>query len=123
MGAVLHRAGFETHSYESDAEAYHCAYLALCHAGTRPDGRSLARAALNVISGDPWECSDVIRASGRTPFTYESAAGLTGPQVPTATAARRAARAMADASAVGHDGDDDWEKPHASWWKPSGTDA
>ena len=20
-------------------------------------------------------------------------------------------------------GDDDWEKPHASWWKPSGTDA
>ncbi|MGV9248077.1 hypothetical protein [Streptomyces sp. NPDC003710] len=105
---VLQRAGFESLSHETDAEVYHCAYLAMSHAGTLPDGRALARAALDVIDGDPWECSDVIRAHGRTAFTYETATALTGPQTSTAIAARRSAQAMADASAVGHDGDTDW---------------
>ena len=106
--AVLQRTGFEPESYETEAEVYHSAYLAFSHAGTIPDGRALARAAVDVISGDPWECSDVIRANGRTAFTYETAARLTGPQTPTAIAARRAARAMADASTVGHRGDEEW---------------
>jgi hypothetical protein len=106
--ATLRRAGFDTHSYDIDAEAYHAAFLALSKAGTMLDGRALARAALDVFADDPTWCSDVIRSEGRTPFTYETAAKLVGPETPTAVAARKAARAMARAAAVPHRGDEEW---------------
>jgi hypothetical protein len=106
--AALHRAGFETYSYDTNAEAYHAAFLALSKAGTLPDGRKLARAALDVFADDPTWCSDVIRSRGRSPFTYNTAASLTGPETPTAMAARRAARAMAAAAAVPFRGDEEW---------------
>ncbi|MFC9431362.1 hypothetical protein [Streptomyces sp. NPDC056987] len=92
----------------TDAEVYHVAFLTLSQAGTMADGRRLARAALDVFADDPTWCSDVIRSRGRSPFTYDTAAGLTGPGVPTAVAARSAARAMARAAAVPHRGDEEW---------------
>ncbi|GGT02746.1 hypothetical protein [Streptomyces cinerochromogenes] len=106
--AALKRAGFDRLSYDSDAEVYHAAFLALSKAGTLPDGRTLARAALDVFADDPTWCSDVIRSKGRSPFTYDTAAGLTGPGTPTAVAARKAARAMARAAAVPFNGDEEW---------------
>ncbi|MFI8370951.1 hypothetical protein [Streptomyces sp. NPDC085466] len=106
--AALNRAGFETQSYDTDAEAYHSAFLALSQAGTLPDARELARAALDVFADDPTWCSDVIRSQGRDPFTYESAARLTGPDTPTAVAARKAAGAMARAAAVRTGSDELW---------------
>jgi hypothetical protein len=77
-------------------------------AGTLPDGRTLARAALDVFADGPTWCSDVIRSRGRAPFTYDTAVGLTGPGTPTAVAARKAARAMARAAAVPFNGDEEW---------------
>ncbi|MFE9993455.1 hypothetical protein [Streptomyces avermitilis] len=106
--AALNRAGFARLSYDSDAEVYHAAFLALSKAGTLPDGRTLARAALDVFADDATWCSDVIRSRGRSPFTYDTAAGLTGPGTPTAVAARKAARAMARAAAVPRSGDKEW---------------
>ncbi|MFF2571185.1 hypothetical protein [Streptomyces sp. NPDC058084] len=106
--AALGRAGFETESLDTDAEVYHAAFLALSKAGTMSDGRDLARAALDVFADDPTWCSDVVRSRGRAPFTYETAAGLTGPDTPTAVAARKAARAMARAAAVRFSGDEEW---------------
>ncbi|MFD7169932.1 hypothetical protein [Streptomyces violascens] len=106
--AALNRAGFEKYSYAPDAEAYHAAFLALAKAGTLPDARSLARAALDVFADDPTWCSDVIRTRGRDPFTYDTAAGLSGPESPTAIAARKAAHAMARAVAVRFSGDEEW---------------
>ncbi|TDU67975.1 hypothetical protein [Streptomyces sp. KS 21] len=106
--AALNRAGFEQYSDAPEAEAYHAAFLALSKAGTLPDGRALARAALGVFADDPTWCSDVIRTRGREPFTYDTAAGLSGPETPTAVAARRAARAMAQAAAVRFRGDEEW---------------
>ena len=50
--AALNRVGFDRHSWDSDAEAYHAAFLALSKAGTLPDGRTLARAALDVFADD-----------------------------------------------------------------------
>ncbi|MFC9635341.1 hypothetical protein ACFTY8_40375 [Streptomyces mirabilis] len=111
--ASLHRAGFETHSFDTDAEVYHAAFIALSKAGTVHDGRPLARAALNVISPDLLWCSDVIRTSGRAPFTYETATSLSGPETHVAVAARHAARAMATASAVGFSGDEEWHEAAA----------
>ncbi|MGW4198824.1 hypothetical protein [Streptomyces sp. NPDC005004] len=108
--AALNRAGFDTHSYAPDAEAYHAAFLALSKAGTLPDGRTVARAALDVFADDPTLCSDVIRSHGRSPFTYATAAGLTGPATPTAVAARKAARAMIRAAAVPRSGDEAWHE-------------
>lgn len=105
--AALNRAGFDRHSWDSDAEAYHAAFLALSKAGTLPDGRTLARAALDVFADDATWCSDVIRSRGRAPFTYDTAASLTGPGTPTAVAARKAARAMARAAAVPFNGDEE----------------
>ncbi|MET8964240.1 hypothetical protein ABZX69_33035 [Streptomyces sp. NPDC004074] len=66
--AALNRTGFDTHSYTPDAEAYHAAFLALSKAGTLPDGRTLARAALDVFADNPTWCSDVIRSQGRSPY-------------------------------------------------------
>ncbi|MEY2229360.1 hypothetical protein [Streptomyces sp. BF23-19] len=106
--AALSRAGFEMYSDTPDAEAYHAAFLALSRAGTLPDGRALAHTALDVFADDPTWCSDVIRTRGRDPFTYETAAGLTGPETPTAVAAREAARAMARAAAIRFKGDEEW---------------
>ncbi|GAB3181293.1 hypothetical protein [Streptomyces incanus] len=106
--AALIRAGFDTHSYDTDAEVYHAAFLALSKAGTLPDGRTLARAALDVFADDPTWCSDVIRSRGRAPFTYDTAADLAGPGTSTAVAARKAARAMARAAAVARSGDEEW---------------
>ncbi|MFH8257717.1 hypothetical protein [Streptomyces roseolus] len=106
--AALARLGFETYTYEPDAEEYHAAYLALSTAGTIPDGQALARAALDMFADDPTWCSDVIRSRGRIPFTYATAATLTGPETPTAVAARKAARAMARAAAVRYSGDEEW---------------
>ncbi|WP_329583279.1 hypothetical protein [Streptomyces sp. NBC_01361] len=106
--AALNRVGFDTHSWDTDAEVYHAAFLALSKAGTLPDGRTLARAALAVFDDDPTWCSDVIRSQGRSPFTYDAAAGLTGPGTPTAVAARKAALAMARAAAVPRSGDEEW---------------
>ncbi|MGW0703839.1 hypothetical protein ACWD0A_31950 [Streptomyces sp. NPDC002867] len=106
--AALNRAGFETYSYDTDAETYHAAFLALSKAGTLPDGRTLARAALDVFADDPTWCSDVIRSQGRDPFTYDTAPGLAGPGTPTAVAARKAARAMARAAAIPFRGDEEW---------------
>ncbi|WP_042162952.1 hypothetical protein [Streptomyces sp. NBRC 110035] len=108
----MNRAGFDTHSYAPDAEAYHAAFLALSKAGTLPDGRTLARAALDVFADDATWCSDVIRSRGRAPFTYDTdtAAGLTGPGTLTAVAARKAARAMARAAAVPFNGDEEWHE-------------
>ncbi|MFE1877946.1 hypothetical protein ACFW9N_45130 [Streptomyces sp. NPDC059496] len=106
--AARNRVGFEKHSYAPDAEVYHAAFLALSKAGALPDGRTLARAALDVFADDPTWCSDVIRTRGREPFTYDTAAGLTGPETPTASAARKAARAMARAAAVRFSGDEEW---------------
>jgi hypothetical protein len=103
--AALNRAGFDRHSWDSDAEAYHAAFLALSKAGTLPDGRTLARAALD---DDATWCSDVIRSRGWAPFTYDTAVGLTGPGTPTAVAARKAARAIARAAAVPFNGDEEW---------------
>ncbi|WP_165425601.1 hypothetical protein [Streptomyces sp. BK022] len=108
--AALSRAGFHTHSYAPDAEAYHAAFLALSKAGTLSDGRTLARAALDVFADDPMWCSDVVRSKGRSPFTYDTAAGLTGPGTPTAVAARKAARAMARAAVVPRSGDEEWHE-------------
>ncbi|MFD5792453.1 hypothetical protein ACFWIO_02775 [Streptomyces diastatochromogenes] len=108
--AALHRAGFETHSFDTDAEAYHAAFIALSKAGTVQDGRPLARAALGVISSDPLWCSDVIRTRGRAPFTYETAISFSGPDTHFAVAARHAARAMATASAVRFSGDEQWHE-------------
>ncbi|MEV7559552.1 hypothetical protein [Streptomyces sp. NPDC089795] len=76
--AALSRAGFDMYSDTPDAEVYHAAFLALSRAGTLPDGRALARTALNVFGDDPTWRSDVIRTRGRGPFTYETAAGPTG---------------------------------------------
>lgn len=98
--AVLNRAGFDRLSYDSDAEVYHAAFLALSMAGALPDGRLLARAALDVFADAPTWCSDVIRSRGRFPFTHDTAIGLTGSRTPSAVAARQAARAMARAAAV-----------------------
>lgn len=106
--AALNRAGFDRHSRDTDAEAYHAAFLALSKAGELPDGRTLARAALDVFADDATWCSDVIRSRGRAPFTYDTAAGLTGPGTPTAVAARKAARAMARAAAIPFNGDEEW---------------
>ncbi|MFD3729492.1 hypothetical protein [Streptomyces sp. NPDC058671] len=106
--AVLGRAGFERLSWDTNAEVYHAAFLALSKAGTMPDGRALARAALDVFADDPEWCSDVVRFPGRDPFTYETAAELTGPDTATAVAARKAARAMARAAAVRFSGDEEW---------------
>ncbi|MFC5218846.1 hypothetical protein [Streptomyces coerulescens] len=106
--AVLSRAGFEMYSFDTSAEVYHCAFLALARAGAMPDGRALARAALDVFHDDPLYCSDVVRSRGRAPFTYETAASLTGPDTPFAIAARQAARAVAAASAVRTGGDEGW---------------
>ncbi|NUK53385.1 hypothetical protein HRW14_24545 [Streptomyces lunaelactis] len=105
---ALNRAGFDTHSNDTGAEAYHAAFLALSKAGTLSDGRTLARAALDVFADDPTWCSDVIRSRGREPFAYEAAADLTGPGTPPAVAARKAARAMAHAAAVPFRGDEEW---------------
>ena len=105
---ALNRAGFHMYTRDPDAEAYHAAFLALAKAGMLPDGRRLARAALDVFDDDATWCSDVIRSKGRAPFTYDTAAGLTGPGTPTAVAARRAARAMARAAAVPFSGDEEW---------------
>jgi hypothetical protein len=77
--AALNRAGFGRHSWDTNAEAYHAAFLALSKAGTLPDGRTLARAALDVFADDATWCSDVTRSRGRAPFTYDTAAGLIGP--------------------------------------------
>ena len=44
----------------------------------------------------------------QAPFTYDTAAGLTGPGTPTAVAARKAARAMARAAAIPFHGDEEW---------------
>ncbi|MEW2581341.1 hypothetical protein [Streptomyces syringium] len=107
-GAVLNRVGFEAHSHDTEAEAYHAAYLALSRAGALSDGRRLARAALDVFADDPMWCSDVIRSQGRGPFTYETAADLAGPETATAVSARKAARAMARAAAVPYSGDEEW---------------
>lgn len=106
--AALNRAGLDSYSRDPDAEAYHAAFLALSKAGTLPDGRTFARAALDLFADDPTWCSDVIRSRGRAPFTYDTAAGLTGPDTPTAVAARKAARAMARAAAVPFKGDEEW---------------
>ncbi|MGW1327964.1 hypothetical protein ACWD64_36200 [Streptomyces antibioticus] len=106
--AVLSRAGFDRYSWDSGAEVYHAAFLVLSKAGTLPDGRTLARAALDVFADDATWCSDVIRSKGRSPFTYATAAGLTGPGTPTAVAARKAARAMARAAAIRFHGDEEW---------------
>ncbi|MFD6826508.1 hypothetical protein ACFWC5_40185 [Streptomyces sp. NPDC060085] len=106
--AALTRVGFDRHSRDSDAEAYHAAFLALSKAGTLPDGRTLARAALEVFADDPTWCSDVVRSRGRAPFTYDTAARLTGPGTPIAVAARKAARAMAHAAVVPFKGDEEW---------------
>ncbi|WP_338686536.1 hypothetical protein QD712_37605 [Streptomyces acidiscabies] len=106
--AALNHAGFETHSFDTEAEAYHAAFLALSHAGSVHDGRRLALAALNIMSPDPLWCSDVIRTRTRTPFTYATAVSLCGPETSFAVAARHAARAMAAASAVKFSRDEDW---------------
>ncbi|MEV1078722.1 hypothetical protein AB0I98_10785 [Streptomyces sp. NPDC050211] len=108
--AALNRAGFEMHSFDTDAEVYHAAFLCLSKAGTVHDGRHLARAALSVISPDPLWCSDVIRTRGRAPFTYETAISLSGPETSFAVAARQAARTMAAASAVRFSGDEQWHE-------------
>ncbi|MFI9155712.1 hypothetical protein [Streptomyces sp. NPDC053367] len=107
---ALNRAGFETHSFDIEAEAYHCAYLALLRAGTLTDGRDLARVALDVLDDDPLYCSDIVRSRGRAPFTYRTAAPLHGPDTPAAAAARRAARAMATAARVPFDRDEEWHE-------------
>jgi hypothetical protein len=107
-GEVMRREGFESTGYEPSAEAYHTAFLALSHAGAVPDGQRLASAAIGVFDADPLECSDIIRSSGRRPFTYDSAVQLTGPGTPTAVAARKAARALAAASQVPERGDKEW---------------
>ncbi|MDX5570704.1 hypothetical protein PYK79_55715 [Streptomyces sp. ID05-04B] len=106
--AALNRVGFVRHSWGTDAEVYHAAFLALSKVGTLPDGRALARAALDVFADGPTWCSDIIRSRGRSSFTYDTAAGLTGPGTPTAVAARKAARAMARAAAVPFNGDEEW---------------
>ncbi|MFE7650779.1 hypothetical protein [Streptomyces phaeoluteigriseus] len=106
--AALTRAGFDPYSFDTAAEAYHAAFLALSKAGTLPDGRTLAHAALDMFADDATWCSDVIRSRGRDPFAYDTAAGLTGPGTPTAVAARKAARAMARAAAVPVSGDEEW---------------
>ncbi|MER5347122.1 hypothetical protein ABT030_43955 [Streptomyces mirabilis] len=106
--AALNRVGFDRHSWGTNAEAYHAAFLALSKAGTLPDGRTLAHAALDMFADDATWCSDVIRSRGRAPFTYDTAAGLTGPGTQTAVAARKAARAMARAAAVPFNGDEEW---------------
>ncbi|MEU9167696.1 hypothetical protein AB0D34_07855 [Streptomyces sp. NPDC048420] len=106
--AALKRAGFDTYSFDTSAEAYHAAFLALSKAGTLLDGRMLARAALDVFADDATWCSDVIRTRGRSPFTYDTASDLTGPGTPTAVSARKAARAMARAAAVPVKGDEEW---------------
>ncbi|MEU3946545.1 hypothetical protein [Streptomyces sp. NPDC029526] len=106
--AALHRAGFETHSFDTDAEVYHAAFISLPKAGTVQDSRRLARSALSVISSDPLWCSDVIRTRGRTPFTYRTASSLSGPKTRSAMAARHAARAMATASSIEFSGDEQW---------------
>ncbi|WP_331751508.1 hypothetical protein OID55_42165 (plasmid) [Streptomyces sp. NBC_00715] len=106
--AALTRVGLARHSRDADAEAYHAAFIALSKAGTLPDGRTLARAALDVFADDATWCSDVVRSRGRAPFTYDTAARLTGPSTPTAVAARKAARAMAHASTVPFNGDEEW---------------
>ena len=108
--AALKRAGYKVSTYEMEAEVYHCAFLALARAGSIPDGRTLARAAVDVLDGDPLECSDVVRAQGRAPFTYATAADLTGPETPYAVAAPKAARAIAAASAVQRHGDEEWHE-------------
>ncbi|MFJ8036028.1 hypothetical protein [Streptomyces sp. NPDC096032] len=105
---ALKRVGFESYSWDTDAEVYHAAFLALSKAGTLPDGRALARAALDVFADGPTWCSDIIRTRGRSPFTYGTAADLTGPRTPTAVAARKAARAMARAAVVPFRGDEEW---------------
>ncbi|MEE1838101.1 hypothetical protein [Streptomyces sp. SP17KL33] len=106
--AALNRAGFETYGFDTEAEAYHCAFLALAKAGTMQDGRALALAAVDVFDDDPLYCSDIVRDRGRAPFTYGTAAGLAGPETPFAIAARKAARAVAAASAVRTGGDEGW---------------
>ncbi|MFE7838756.1 hypothetical protein ACFU53_22730 [Streptomyces sp. NPDC057474] len=106
--AALSRAGSDRDSWGADAEACHAAFLALSKAGTPPDGRPLARAARDMFADDATWCSDVIRSRGRAAFTYDTAAGLTGPGTPTAVAARKAARAMARAAAVLFNGDEEW---------------
>jgi hypothetical protein len=106
--AALSRAGFDRHSWDAEAEVYHAAFVALSKAGTLPDGRPLARAALDVFADDATWCSDIIRTRGRSPFTYDTAVGLTGPGTPTAVAARKAARAMARAAVVPFSGDEEW---------------
>ncbi|MFJ2154207.1 hypothetical protein ACIOHB_36300 [Streptomyces microflavus] len=106
--AALSRAGFDRLSGDTDAEVYHAAFLALSTAGALPDGRMLARAALDVFADDATWCSDVIRSKGRAPFMYDTAVGLTGPGTPTAVAARKAARAMALAAAIPFKGDEEW---------------
>jgi hypothetical protein len=108
VDAVLNRAGFDRDSWGADAEAYHAAFLALSKAGTLPDGRTLAHAALDMFADDATWCSDIIRSKGRAPFTYDTAAGLTGPGTPTAVAARKAARAMARAATVPFNRDEEW---------------
>lgn len=106
--AVMRREGFLEAGFEPGAEIYHAAFLALSRAGAVPDGRCLARAAVGVFDSDPLMCSDVIRSEGRSPFTYESADKLIGPDTPAAVAARKAARAMAAASRVQEHGDEEW---------------
>lgn len=106
--AVMRRVGFPDSGFMPGAEIYHAAFLALSRAGSVLDGRSLARAALDVFDGDPLMCSDIIRTSGRQPFTYESAAELDGPATPGAAPARMAARAMAAASRIGSSCDEQW---------------
>ncbi|MFD4767281.1 hypothetical protein [Streptomyces niveus] len=109
--AAFNRAGSEWGTLDIDAEAFHAAYLALKKAGTLHDGRTLARAALDVFGDDPLGCSDIIRSQGRCgrpSFTYDTAATLTGPDTPTAVAARKAARTMAYAAATPFRGDEEW---------------
>ncbi|WP_326581656.1 hypothetical protein OIE69_43575 (plasmid) [Actinacidiphila glaucinigra] len=112
--AALRRAGFESATWDTDAEAYHAAFLAFSAAGTGVgNGQSLARAGLLVLDSDPLMCSDIIRTRGRAPFTYRTVNALTGPDTPVAVAARKAARFMAAASTVGHGGDEDWDEAAA----------
>lgn len=106
--AALHRGSFDTHSYDTEAEAFHSAFIALSKAGELPNGRPLAQAALGVFPDDPTWCSDVIRSRGRSPFTYTSAAHIIGPTTATAAAARKAACAMARAAAIPFKGDEEW---------------
>ncbi|MGI5255411.1 hypothetical protein [Actinacidiphila glaucinigra] len=110
--AVLRRAGFEPMSMDADAEVYHLAFLALSHAGSITSGQRLVRAALQVFD-EPLMCSDIVRSQGRDPFSYASAAALSGPDVPAAVAARTAARAMAAAAHVPFRGDEEWHEAAA----------